>query len=154
MVPDGGWIYPDLANALMAVQQLDEVRRVIDQAHTRKLEFPSTHDVLYGLAFLKGDSAAMAEQEEWYATQPQYEPFGLALAAETEAYAGHLQKARELTKRAIESALRGGELEQIQCLLGHASVQTTERYLLQAESWASSERSVRPQNGRAAAGKT
>jgi hypothetical protein len=30
----------------------------------------------------------------------------LAAEAETEAYAGHLQKARELTRRAIESSLR------------------------------------------------
>jgi eukaryotic-like serine/threonine-protein kinase len=60
---------------------------------------------LYALAFLGSDSAAMAEQQQWYAGKPE-ENFGLALASDTEAYAGHLGKARELTKRALDSAIR------------------------------------------------
>jgi eukaryotic-like serine/threonine-protein kinase len=49
----------------------------------------------------------MAEQQQWYAGQPEYENYGLALASDTEAYAGHLGKARELTSRAVDSAIRG-----------------------------------------------
>jgi hypothetical protein len=37
---------------------------------------------------------------------PQEENAGLSLASDTEAYAGHLARARELTKRSIDSALR------------------------------------------------
>jgi hypothetical protein len=48
----------------------------------------------------------MAEQQHWFAGKPEYENFGLALASDTEAYAGHLAKARELTKRATDSAIR------------------------------------------------
>ena len=58
---------------------------------------------LYALAFLGADSAAMSEQQQWYAGKPEYENFGLALASDTEAYGGHLGKARELTKRAVDS---------------------------------------------------
>ena len=39
------------------------------------------------------------------------ENFGLALASDTEAYAGHLGKARELTKRAVDSAIRADSKE-------------------------------------------
>jgi tetratricopeptide (TPR) repeat protein len=38
--------------------------------------------------------------------KPEYENFGLTLASDTEAYAGHLGKAREFTRRAVESAIR------------------------------------------------
>jgi hypothetical protein len=45
------------------------------------------HNALYALAFLGADSAAMAEQQQWFAGKPDYENFGLALASDTEAYA-------------------------------------------------------------------
>jgi Tfp pilus assembly protein PilF len=52
----------------------------------------------------------MAEQQQWYAGKPE-ENFGLALASDTEAYGGHLGKARELTKRAVDSAIRADSKE-------------------------------------------
>ena len=63
------------------------------------------------LAFLGADSAAMAEQQHWFAGKPDYENHGLALASDTEAYGGHLGKARELTKRAVDSAIRADSKE-------------------------------------------
>src|SRR5260370_30074676 len=53
----------------------------------------------------------MAEQQQWYAGKPEYENFGLALASDTEAYGGHLAKARELIKRAVDSAIRADSKE-------------------------------------------
>ena len=53
----------------------------------------------------------MAEQQQWFADKPEYENFGLSLASDTEAYAGHLSKARELTRRAMESAIRADSKE-------------------------------------------
>ena len=47
----------------------------------------------------------MTEQQQWFAGKPE-ENVGLALASDTEAYAGHLGKARELTKRSVDSAIR------------------------------------------------
>src|SRR5580704_675724 len=46
----------------------------------------------------------MAEQQQWFAGKPE-ENDGLALASDTEAYSGHVSKARELTKRAVDSAI-------------------------------------------------
>src|ERR1700675_2686935 len=62
------------------------------------------------LPFLGGDSAAMAEQQTWFAGKPE-ENMGLALASDAEAYGGHLGKAQELTKRAVDSAIRADSKE-------------------------------------------
>ncbi|MGA2647455.1 MAG: hypothetical protein ABSF15_22350 [Candidatus Sulfotelmatobacter sp.] len=53
----------------------------------------------------------MAEQQQWFAGKPEYENFGLSLASDTEAYVGHLREARELTKRAVDSAIRAHSKE-------------------------------------------
>ena len=53
----------------------------------------------------------MAEQQQWFAGKPEYENWGLALASDTEAYGGHLGKAGELTKQAVDSAVRADSKE-------------------------------------------
>jgi tetratricopeptide (TPR) repeat protein len=53
----------------------------------------------------------MTEQLQWFAGQPDFENWGLALASDTEAYDGHLGKARELTKQAVDSAIRADSKE-------------------------------------------
>jgi len=52
----------------------------------------------------------MAQQQQWFAGKPE-ENFGVSLASDTEAYAGHLRKATELTKRSIDSAIRADSKE-------------------------------------------
>jgi len=53
----------------------------------------------------------MVEQQGWYADKPEFENYGIALASDTEAYAGRVGKARELTKRAADSAIRADNKE-------------------------------------------
>jgi hypothetical protein len=69
------------------------------------------HYGLYALAFLNGETLAMVEQQKWLASKPWTETFGLALASDTEAFAGHLQKARELTQSSEESAVKTNNKE-------------------------------------------
>lgn len=45
------------------------------------------------------------EQQQWFVGKPE-ENFGFSLASDTEGYAGHLHKARELTRQSIDSAVR------------------------------------------------
>jgi serine/threonine protein kinase/tetratricopeptide (TPR) repeat protein len=104
-------LYSDLANYALALQRFDETRQIIHEAQARKLDDAISHNALYALAFLGADSVAMAEQQKWYAGKPEYENVGLALASDTEAYAGHLGKARELTQRAVDSAIRASSKE-------------------------------------------
>jgi serine/threonine protein kinase/tetratricopeptide (TPR) repeat protein len=103
--------YGNIANNLMALQQFDEARQTIQHAQARKLDSFVMRTALYGMGFLKSDSQAMAEQQKWYAGQPDYENFGLSLGSDTEAYAGHLGKARELTKRSVDSAIHADSKE-------------------------------------------
>jgi hypothetical protein len=93
------------------LQQFDEARQTIQRAQARKYDDFPLHNGIYALAFLKADSLAMAEQEKWLANQPDYENFGFSLASDTEAYSGHLSKARELTKRSVESAIHADSKE-------------------------------------------
>jgi serine/threonine protein kinase/tetratricopeptide (TPR) repeat protein len=104
-------LYSDLANYDLALQRFDQTRQIIHEAQARKLDDAISHNALYALAFLGADSAAMAEQQSWFAGKPEYENVGLALASDTEAYAGHLGKARELTQRAVDSAIRASSKE-------------------------------------------
>src|SRR5207253_533341 len=62
------------------------------------------HTSLYALAFLRGDSNAMRQEVEWSVGKAGAEDAMLALQADTEAYAGHLQKARELSRHAVQAA--------------------------------------------------
>ena len=108
--PDWVGSYLGIANYALASQRFNEARQSIHEAQARKLDNFQFHNALYALAFLGADSAAMAEQQRWFAGNPEGD-FGLALASDTEAYAGHLGKARELTKRAVDSAIRADSKE-------------------------------------------
>jgi serine/threonine protein kinase/tetratricopeptide (TPR) repeat protein len=111
LAPDRVNLYDNLGYYSLALQRFDETRQIIHEAQARKLDEHNLHDTLYSLAFLSADFAAMAEQQRWYAGNPEYENFGLALASDTEAYAGHLAKAREMTNRAVGSAIRADSKE-------------------------------------------
>jgi tetratricopeptide (TPR) repeat protein len=109
--PDQLVDYENLANFALAFQRLDEARQIIHEGQAQKADDVVLHNALYALAFLVTDSAAMAEQQQWFGGKPAYENFGLALASDTEAYSGHLGKARELTKQAVDSAVRADSKE-------------------------------------------
>jgi serine/threonine protein kinase/tetratricopeptide (TPR) repeat protein len=110
LAPDQLINYGNLANYTLAMQRLDETRQAIHEAQARKADDVTLRNALYGLAFLGADSAAMAEQQQWFAGKPE-ENLGLALTSDTEAYGGHLAKARELTKTAVDSAIRADSKE-------------------------------------------
>jgi hypothetical protein len=110
LAPDDPINYTNLTNFALALQRFDEARQSIHEVQARKGDNYVLRNAIYALAFLGADSAAMAEQQKWYAGKPE-ENEGLALASDTEAYAGHVGKARELTKRAVDSAIRADSKE-------------------------------------------
>ena len=110
LAPDQVSSYVNLADYALALQRFDETRQIVHHA-TPILDDFAFHDALYALAFLGADSVAMAEQQQWFASNSEAENYGLSLASDTEAYAGHLLKARELTKRAVDSAIRADSKE-------------------------------------------
>jgi tetratricopeptide (TPR) repeat protein len=104
-------MYENLAGYTLALQRFDETRQTVQDVQARKLDDYILHNALYALAFLRADSAGMTRQRQWYNENREFETFGLALASDTEAYGGHLNKARELTERAVDSAIRADNKE-------------------------------------------
>jgi eukaryotic-like serine/threonine-protein kinase len=111
LAPDAGGPYINLGNSLLALQQFREAANTEQSALARNLDDYILRNELYALAFLTGDSPALAEQRAWFQKEPAAEHFGLSLDSDTEAYAGHLRDARELTRRAVESAKRADSKE-------------------------------------------
>jgi eukaryotic-like serine/threonine-protein kinase len=121
LAPDQVSSYVNLADYALALQRFDETTQIIHDT-APKLDDFAFHNALYALAFLKANSSAMSEQQQWFAGKPESETYGLALASDTEAYAGHLGKARELTKRALDSALRTDNKETSAFWQDHAAL--------------------------------
>jgi eukaryotic-like serine/threonine-protein kinase len=111
LAPDTVALYANLANTLLALQRFDEAQKTIQEAQARRLENFGFHGALYALGFLGADPSVMTEQEQWFAASAGVENLGLSLAGNTEAYAGHLRKARELTRRSVDSAVRADNRE-------------------------------------------
>jgi serine/threonine protein kinase/tetratricopeptide (TPR) repeat protein len=102
--------YDNLANSYLALQRFDDARQTIREAQAKKLDDYITRMAVYALAFFASDSAAMAEQQQWFAGRPE-ENYGLSLASDTEGYAGHVNRGRELAQRSVASAIHADSKE-------------------------------------------
>jgi len=108
--PDSVASYANLANTDLILNHLEDAQQTLSQAQARGLTSPAMQVFLYRLAFLRGDQAEMERRATAAAGQPA-EDHLLAQQADTEAYHGRLAKARELTRRTVDSALRDGRQE-------------------------------------------
>jgi tetratricopeptide (TPR) repeat protein len=102
--------YESLGIFLLALQRLGEARSAFERT-AQKADDGVLHEGLYAVAFIAGDAAEMARQEQWFANSSKYETDGLSLLSDTEAYAGHLHHARLLARRAVSSAIRADRTE-------------------------------------------
>ena len=109
--PDDGVTATNLAQNFIALNRLDEAKSTVDQALARKSEYPGLHEVLYTLSFLQNDKDGMQQQVAWAMGKPGAEDAALMQQADTEAYHGRFQKAREFTRQATESAKRSDAKE-------------------------------------------
>jgi|HubBroStandDraft_6_1064221.scaffolds.fasta_scaffold00584_18 DNA-binding winged helix-turn-helix (wHTH) protein/tetratricopeptide (TPR) repeat protein len=123
LAPDQIRFYEALDSYTLALQHFDETRQVVREAQSRNLDDYELHGDLYYLAFLGSDSAAMAQQLQWFADHREYANVGLALSSDTEAYGGHVAKARELTSRAVDSAKRTDNKESAAIYLANEALQ-------------------------------
>jgi eukaryotic-like serine/threonine-protein kinase len=109
--PDVSVFNQNLTVYVTALQRFEETRQIIRQLQARKIDSAEFHVTLYQLAFLGADLPAMAQEQKWLAAKPDYENWAFSLASDTEGYAGHLGKARELNKQAVDSAIRADDKE-------------------------------------------
>ncbi|HZM09605.1 MAG TPA: tetratricopeptide repeat-containing serine/threonine-protein kinase, partial [Candidatus Limnocylindrales bacterium] len=96
--------YANLGLDYASLNRLDEAEAVYKQAKERKLEGEYLLANRYQLAFLKGDAAQMAQLVAAAMGKPGGEDWFLAAQADSEAWYGKLKNARELTRRAMDSA--------------------------------------------------
>jgi tetratricopeptide (TPR) repeat protein len=103
--------YANLATIYIALNQPGDAKKAIEQAQGRKLDSDLLHQTIYQLAFLKGDAAEMERQVAWAAGKPGSEDLLLSFQSDTEAYYGRLVKARDFSRRAVDSAVRDDSKE-------------------------------------------
>jgi eukaryotic-like serine/threonine-protein kinase len=103
--------YGVLVGEYVGLNRADDAQSVAKQATAQGLEQAVEGLPLYGLAFLQNDQAGMARQINLTAGKPGIEDPLLATEADTAAYFGRLQQARQFSRSAADSAHRAGENE-------------------------------------------
>ena len=103
--PNHALCYFNVGADYIILNRLDEAEAVFKQAEERKLENEALSKSRYTLAFLKGDTARMAQVAAAAMGKPGQEDYILAIQADTEAWYGRLKNAHELKRRATDSAL-------------------------------------------------
>jgi eukaryotic-like serine/threonine-protein kinase len=119
--------YMNLSGAYESLDRLNEAKTILDQAFARKLDGGALRGSLYALAFLRGDNALMEQQVAWAAGKPGDEDPMLAVHSDTQAFYGRIAKARDFTRRAVDSGLRADSKEtaafwQIEAALREAEI--------------------------------
>jgi eukaryotic-like serine/threonine-protein kinase len=98
--------YNNLGVAYFSMNRLDEAKSTFDEALARKLDGVYLRQSIYYLEFLRKDAAGMQQQFAWAMGKPGAEDILLSAESDTQADYGHLQKARQLSAQAEESAKR------------------------------------------------
>ena len=108
LIPDSQ-NYGNLADAYIYLNRLDDARATILEAQSKKLDSPQLHLFLYVIGFLRRDFPAMRQELALSAGELGWEDTFLWNEADTVAYFGKLQQARDLSRRASEFAQRADE---------------------------------------------
>jgi eukaryotic-like serine/threonine-protein kinase len=103
--------YAGQMGAYLNLNRLEEARATAEEAQAKKLDSPYLRFYLYQLAFLQHDAEGMVKQVDWSLAKPGIEDVLLFFEADTAAYSGRLAKAREFSRRAVESAEHAEEKE-------------------------------------------
>ena len=98
--------YSNLAEYYVNVDRLKDAQQTIQEAQQKKFDGFFIRAPLYALAFLSGDTGEMERQVAWESGRPGEEDQMLNIHADTQAYYGRLEKARDLARRAADSAVR------------------------------------------------
>ncbi len=121
--PDSSIAYNNIVGYYLQTDQMDEAKSAIDAALARGFNYFQFHQYAYSLAFLNGDANGMQRELDWAKGNPQ-EGSMLSMAAETQAYFGHMTRAREIWKGVVDTARSHGEKDAaVDALLDQASAE-------------------------------
>jgi tetratricopeptide (TPR) repeat protein len=122
-------INPASGNNLVTVMYADqwlnrvaEAKSTLQDARNHNVDSPWVAIVVYMLDFVQHDAVGMEQQAAAAMGIPGVEDQMLFLESETAACGGEFTKARELTRRAVDSARRAQEKETAAEYLGHNAV--------------------------------
>jgi len=103
--------YGNLAGTYINLNRLDDARALLQKAEVSKLDGLAIRSDRYLLAFLQDDAADMQRQVDWAAGRPGEEDQMLSTHSDTQAYYGRLSEARDLSRRAVDVAVRSDSKE-------------------------------------------
>jgi DNA-binding winged helix-turn-helix (wHTH) protein/tetratricopeptide (TPR) repeat protein len=103
--------YRILVDVYRALNRFSEADALVNTVKAKGLASVLAGRTLYSFAFLKNDKAEMTQQVALVSGKPGEEDELFELEADTVGYSGHLKDARELSRRASDSAQRTGGLE-------------------------------------------
>jgi len=118
--------YGNLAQVYLALNRMDDAQKVLAQAQALNLDGGWLRQQMYYLAFLRNDLGRMEQQLQWAAGKPGDEDVLLSAQSDTEAYYGRLTKAREFSRRAVDSAIRADSKETAAVWLVNAALREAE----------------------------
>ena len=109
--PGSGSAYATLVSSYQYLNRFDEAKAAAQEAQAHNLDSPQMHLNLYLLDFLQHNAPGMEREAAGLMGELAYEDVVLNYESDTAAYAGQFAKARELTRRAADSAQRADEKE-------------------------------------------
>ena len=120
--PDSSNNYVSLMYCDQYLGRLDQAKAAAEQSRAKKLNSPWYPLILYVVDFLQNNPAGMAQQAAATQGIPGVEDQMFFVESETAADHGQFGQARELTRRAADSARRAQENETAAEYQGHNSV--------------------------------
>jgi len=103
--------YFNLMGTYLSLNKPDGALKAMEDARKANLDGEVLHWGMYLLAFYQNNPAEMARQLDWAAGKPGSEDLLLSSQSDTEAYFGHLIKARDYSRRAVDAAVRADSKE-------------------------------------------
>ena len=101
--PKDGFAYQNVVFAYERLDRYDEAKAIAEQAVAQNVDSFGVHEVLYEIAFIRGDAAGMQREIAWAAGK-QEEPDMLFEEGAAEYSLGKTQRARETFRRAASLA--------------------------------------------------
>jgi eukaryotic-like serine/threonine-protein kinase len=106
-------VYTNLMIDCLHENRLDEAEAVAREASNHHLDAAFLHETLYQIKFLRRDTAGMQHEAEAALAfaRDGLDDLMFYYESDTVAYSGEFTKARELTARAVDYTVRGGQKE-------------------------------------------
>jgi eukaryotic-like serine/threonine-protein kinase len=123
--PNDAVNYVNLAGTYINLNRFDEAKATLDGTQYRNLQHELVPWISYLVAFLRNDSAEMEKIVAAFSGEG-IEDFMLLSQSDTQALHGHVLSARDLSRRAVDTALRDGATDRAAAWQAHAALREAE----------------------------